>query len=678
MKKALLFFIILLAILNSLEANQDSLWSIWEDESQPDSIRIECLVGCYSGNLIYDNPDSALVLANIQLDFVTERKDEFRTAKAYHNLGTIYYIKREFDKALEYYNKAVDYYRSIDNLPEATGTFNNMGLIYKSKGDFLSALNNYKLALRYTDTNKYELIGSSNINIANVYRMQNDYLRAIEYFEIGLKYHKLSKKKRGIANALSSIGTMYYEKEEYDKAISYFEQSLKLRQEIESKSDLIKSNSNLGNVYSSLKKYDKSLEYYQKCSEISNEIGDEVNAGYTYNNIAMVQKDLGNLDESLQTLKKSYEISTKYESKNLLAMNLVNFGSIYSAMGKYNESDNWLRKAITLCEELNAISYLQNAYYTLYKNNTKRGNYKKALEYYKEVTALDDSLKSEETYRELQQMEFRSQMAADSLEDLKREAVKDLEIKNKQAALETQNYLIVGIILVLILISIIAYVISKGKKTSDALLQNILPAEVAEELKAKGFSSAKEFDKATILFTDFKDFSKICSNLSASDLVEEIDFFFKKFDSITEKYGLEKIKTIGDSYMAAGGINKESQNPIINTILAGLEMQRTVNSQLENKSNHKGQKFEMRLGIHTGPVIAGIVGVKKFQYDLWGETVNTASRMESYGIVGEVNISEDTYELIKESSLFHFEERKGIEVKSIGLTKMYLVKSKND
>jgi class 3 adenylate cyclase len=127
--------------------------------------------------------------------------------------------------------------------------------------------------------------------------------------------------------------------------------------------------------------------------------------------------------------------------------------------------------------------------------------------------------------------------------------------------------------------------------------------------------------------------------------------------------------------MVAGGINKNTHESVVNSVLAGLEMQEIVKEQIQNKFEHNGQDFEMRVGVHTGPVIAGIVGVKKFQYDLWGETVNTASRMETYGIVGEVNISEDTYNLIKESDKFIFVQREKTNVKSIGNIKMYFVSS---
>ena len=158
-----------------------------------------------------------------------------------------------------------------------------------------------------------------------------------------------------------------------------------------------------------------------------------------------------------------------------------------------------------------------------------------------------------------------------------------------------------------------------------------------------------------------------------SSLVEEINVCFKAFDYIAEKYNVEKIKTIGDSYMAAGGIPHPDENSTKNIVLAGLEMQEFVTKRVIENEQKQIPFFEMRLGIHAGPIVAGIVGVKKFQYDVWGDAVNTASRIESNGMVGKVNISETLYDLIKDDETFTFEYRGNIHAKGKGEIKMYFV-----
>jgi len=215
------------------------------------------------------------------------------------------------------------------------------------------------------------------------------------------------------------------------------------------------------------------------------------------------------------------------------------------------------------------------------------------------------------------------------------------------------------------------------KEETDHLLYNIFPHEVATELKEKGFCEAKEYIQVSVLFTDFKDFTTAATQLTAKELVHEVNTCFVAFDHIIEKYKVEKIKTIGDSYMAASGLETQSKTKVSNILFAALEMQEFLNHRKKELLLNHQSGFQMRVGIHTGPVIAGIVGVKKFQYDLWGDTVNTASRIESYGQVGKVNISDATYQLIKNEPDFLFEEREEIEVKGKGKLKMWFVSMKS-
>ncbi len=191
--------------------------------------------------------------------------------------------------------------------------------------------------------------------------------------------------------------------------------------------------------------------------------------------------------------------------------------------------------------------------------------------------------------------------------------------------------------------------LSREKDRSEQLLNNILPLNVAAELKQKGQAEARQFEQVTVLFSDFKDFTKVSEHMSATDLVEELNVCFNAFDRIMEKYGIEKIKTIGDAYMAAGGVPDPGSGSPADVVHAGLEMQRIMAERQNERAAQGLPGFHMRVGIHTGPVVAGIVGRRKFQYDIWGDTVNTASRMETSSEVGRVNISEATYRLVKDS-----------------------------
>jgi len=209
----------------------------------------------------------------------------------------------------------------------------------------------------------------------------------------------------------------------------------------------------------------------------------------------------------------------------------------------------------------------------------------------------------------------------------------------------------------------------KGK--SDELLLNILPSEVADELKEKGYTTAESFDEVTVLFSDIKGFTNVAEKMTAQELVKEINTYFSAFDGIIQKYGLEKIKTIGDAYIAAGGLPEKNSATARNVIEAAIGMQQAV-EKLKSERELLGKPyFELRIGIHTGPVVAGVVGIKKFQYDIWGDTVNLAARMEQSGVPGKINISQHTYELIK--GQFSFVHRGKIEAKNKGEIDMYFV-----
>ncbi|TGL19918.1 GAF domain-containing protein [Leptospira yanagawae] len=209
------------------------------------------------------------------------------------------------------------------------------------------------------------------------------------------------------------------------------------------------------------------------------------------------------------------------------------------------------------------------------------------------------------------------------------------------------------------------------RNKNEKLLLNILPVDIAQELKEKGATEPILYENVSVMFTDFKGFTQIAEVLSPQELIRDLDACFVQFDKITERYKLEKLKTIGDSYMCAGGIPKRNHTHAIDSILAALEIQSFMNLMKQIKADQGLPFWELRLGIHSGPLVAGVIGEKKFAYDVWGDTVNTASRMESSGTPGKINISGTTYDMIKD--IFDCEYRGKVNAKNKGEVEMFYV-----
>ncbi|PJZ76875.1 adenylate/guanylate cyclase domain-containing protein [Leptospira neocaledonica] len=233
------------------------------------------------------------------------------------------------------------------------------------------------------------------------------------------------------------------------------------------------------------------------------------------------------------------------------------------------------------------------------------------------------------------------------------------------------NYIFVQI-LTGILIFILSRNLNIERKKSDNLLRNILPESIADELKMNDTVQPKRYDSVTVLFTDMAGFTQIAEKMTPEELVKELHFFFAEFDKIAKKYGLEKIKTIGDAYMAVAGLPTPNHTHARDAVFCGLEFQQFMKKQKEERQSLGLPTWELRLGIHTGSVVAGVIGTEKFAYDIWGDTVNTASRMESSGVAGEVNISLDTFHFVRED--FICESRGLIKAKNKGEIEMFLVK----
>ncbi|HQZ42788.1 MAG TPA: adenylate/guanylate cyclase domain-containing protein, partial [Flavobacteriales bacterium] len=318
------------------------------------------------------------------------------------------------------------------------------------------------------------------------------------------------------------------------------------------------------------------------------------------------------------------------------------------------------------------------------------GDLASAFRAQKQFMAVSDSLDQRNNAKEVLRLDllrqFQQQQMADSLVAERARFAVELS-HNKELGREERrrNLLLLGAAILILLAGALwnrlrytrrsRSAITREKERSDELLHNILPQEVAAELKATGRAEARHLDEVTVLFTDLKGFTEISEQLSPADLVAELDTCFRAFDTIVAEHQVEKIKTIGDAYMAAGGVPEARKDSAADTVHAALAMQRFMEERYRERTALGLPAFRMRVGCHSGPVVAGIVGSRKFQYDIWGDTVNTASRMESSGEVGKVNISGATLTLLRERSTdpFHYTARGRVEAKGKGTLEMFFV-----
>jgi len=308
-------------------------------------------------------------------------------------------------------------------------------------------------------------------------------------------------------------------------------------------------------------------------------------------------------------------------------------------------------------------------------------NCNKSFAYYKNYITEKDSIYNVEIHQQISDLQekYETDKRNKEIKILKQtEEIQTINIRKQKIF---KNSLLIFAVLLMI-IAIIIYInfrqkrkaniiIAKEKQKSDDLLMNILPEQTAKELKQNGFAKTRYYEQVSVLFTDFKGFTTIAEQLNPEQLVNELDYCFKAFDLIVEKHNLEKIKTIGDSYMCCGGLPVPNITNPADAVKCGLEICSFIKEYITVKINENQPYFEVRVGIHTGPVVSGIVGFKKFAYDIWGNTVNIASRMESSGEAGKVNISGTTHELVKDK--FKCIHRGKIEAKHKGEIDMYFV-----
>ncbi|MBK9249535.1 MAG: tetratricopeptide repeat protein [Ignavibacteria bacterium] len=438
----------------------------------------------------------------------------------------------------------------------------------------------------------WNMIGLVNQNLGN-------YDKSLEYYYNALSTYTELVDSAGIARVIGNIGVIYYFIGNFDKALEYYNMSLVMHTELRDIAVVATVNVNIGIVYADLGNYDKALEYYNNSLSTHTALGDSSGVASVMGSIGIVYADLGIHDKALEYYNKALETHTKLGENVSVARVTANIAIVY-ADSKYEGYDTakaemFFLKSIESSLQIGAkplLSEIHKSLADLFENEKRwedfAVHYKKYIEIEKEVNV--EEVKKQDAIREQR---------------------KAIEIAKATADAKHQ--------------------------ATEELLHNVLPPSIAHRILGGEKLIAEKIPCVSVLFADIVNFTKLSQRITPEELVEGLDSIFSTFDALAEKYGLEKIKTIGDAYMVVSGAPVQREDHAESMANFALEM---VEAMKEFRSISTGEEIQLRIGIHSGEVVAGVIGKKKFAYDLWGDAVNTASRMESHGEAGKIHVSE--------------------------------------
>ena len=516
----------------------------------------------------------------------------------------------------------------------------NLGTNFRSRADYADALDCYFKALKFNDElgNKHG-IATCYENLGSIYENRGDTAKALGYYFGALKINRETNNKKGIAINLIAIGNMYESRDDYGNALLFLQQALAINEQLGYNKGVATTLANIGAVYCSQHKYAEALAFDFKALRIERTLGNKIGEAV----------DLGNIGETYVYIAAFSKGQIRPDSLVLSNWN----ANLKRGIGYLNES-------IAMC---NTIGYLKGTIKfskTLSKAYKFSGDNAAALAAYMVYANTKDSVFSTESSRKLKQIEnsHDKELKNKDIEILKLRQNYEQERKQKE-----RGYFLAGM---LVLVLIIFFVIRERKK-SEKLLLNILPQKIADRLKQKEHPIADHFESVSIMFIDMSGFTKYAQNRNPGDIVNTLNNVFTHFDALADKHGLEKIKTIGDCYMAVAGLPEPRKDHAAASVAMAMEVKETMKGYVAED----GTLIHFRIGLDCGPVVAGVIGKKKFTYDIWGDAVNTASRMESTGKEGFIHCT-DNFKNEVEANPFEkgknvlFTSRGMIEVKSKG------------
>ncbi len=539
----------------------------------------------------------------------------------YNNLGRQYATLHDYKKAIEYFEKAELQCVYIPcDYPDVL--YANMGIALHNIGNTKRGIE-YLLKARAILVNRKDNVALANLEhlLAGVYFKSNDLYNAISHNNIAIELAKETKQATVLAEAYKTAADLYHELYDFEKAFAFYKSYLNLVDSVRLEEQARQQR--LNQQRSLLSEAEGQIKY--------------LIARQNYKDLELGQVRFER--ERLELLNKNLELESRQKEDKIM---------LYRAQEAADQS----KQRELISEAMRSRQALLLAARELDTEKQKR-----------EISELKRQDEIERT-RRMVDSTSRAQEVAILRKD---KDITDLQLRQQ----DTFRRFVYGLgSLLIVILGLLALgwafarrtnnrlnkqnrkiqaqnlEIAEERHKSDRLLRNVLPEQIAQELKTKGYATPRYYDSVTVVFTDFVNFTRLSANLAPEALVDELDECFLAFDEICEKHGLEKIKTIGDAYMCAGGIPIPNETHPTDAVAAAAEMLLWL--QTRNKENANAIFQEMRIGVHTGPVVAGVIGKNKFAYDIWGDAVNLAARLEQHGVSGKINISTQTAEAVKD------------------------------
>jgi serine phosphatase RsbU (regulator of sigma subunit)/tetratricopeptide (TPR) repeat protein len=479
--KKLLFLLLFLPALSYAQVNLDSLWSVWNDETQTDTNRLKAMKDISWDGYLFTQPDSAFYFAQLQLDFAKEKGQKEYIANALYIQGISYYLQADYDKAINYYTKSLKIKEEVGDKKGIASSLNNFGLIYYEQGDYTKAIEFYTKSLKIVEEiGDKNGIASSLNNFGIIYTAQGEYAKAIESYTKSLKIQEEIGNKNGIATSLNNIGMIYHEQGDYNKAIESYTKSLKIVEEIGFKTVIAVSLNNIGTIYKDKGEIAKAMDYYTKCLKIVEGIGDKKGIANALNSIGGIYKEQGDYTKAMNSYTKSLTISEEMGDKNIVALSLKNIGTIYKKQGDYFKSIDYGKRSLAIAQEIGHALRIKDAAKLLWEVNKKQGKSKESLEMYELYIATRDAMLSEENQKAVIQQEYKyayeKQKTIDDTEHDKLLAL-EKEKKEKQQILTTATAGGLGLVVVFLI-----FVFNRLRVTKH---QKLVIESAHEELEEK-------------------------------------------------------------------------------------------------------------------------------------------------------------------------------------------------